>query len=72
MKISAPFGSACIGDDPVILTVTDCENLDGIVWTVLYKPEGSTDPIITSIGDGDFQVTAAVKGSYVLEAECCG
>lgn len=71
MKISAPFGSGCVGD-PLCVKVTDCEDFDSIAWTFLYKPVGAADPQVVHLGGGTFEIVAEVKGAYVLSGECCG
>lgn len=72
MRITAPAGSGCIGDEPVIVTVEDCDDPENVVWTVKYPPGNEPQPTITPIGNGQYEVSAPVAGSYVIEAECCG
>lgn len=71
MKISEPLGSPCIGDGPVCVTVTDCDNPESVTWEIKHKPEGAPDPVIFYSGDGVYEITAQIAGSYVIEGECC-
>lgn len=69
MKLEAAFGSGCIGKDPSIIRVVECDTPEAVTWTTTVKPLGG-EITATYIEDGYWEISANVAGAYVLVASC--
>lgn len=72
MKISVPYGSGCLGaQNATRIIVSDCADPDNVTWSFTNKPEGAPDPVITALGDGQYDVHSDLAGAFLLVGECC-
>lgn len=68
------FGSGCINDPDgsITLVITECADPDNVTIEFTQKPEGAADPVITAMGNGQYQLQGSAAGACLAQVTCNG